>query len=126
MTLVERRLIGTTNSDGAATITDPEGGVIGKLYAVAWVDGSLVDNNTSVLSVINSDAATTLLTLGSGEGDSDDIKYPRVLVQDLEDTDLTGTAGGDRAMPVISGTLRLVIASGGDKKTGGCLVYIEV
>ncbi len=126
MTLIERRLVGTTNSSGAATIVDPEGGIIGKLYAVAWVDGTLVDNNTSVLSVINGDAATTLLTLGAGEGDNDDIKYPRTLVQDLSDTDLTGTAGGDRAMPVVAGTLQLVIASGGDTKTGGCLVYIQV
>jgi hypothetical protein len=50
--------------------------------------------------------------------------YPRALACDAACTALTGTAGGDRVMPVVAGTLQLVIASGGALTSGGCIVYV--
>lgn len=123
MKLKEYRLYGAVNASGAGTFksTSP---VFGLLYAVQWIDGTLENNNTAVLSTINSEAAETLLTLSAGEGDSDVKYYPRALVHDAACTALTGTSGGDRTMPVVAGTLQLVIASGGVSTSGGCIVYV--
>ena len=123
MKLKEFRLYGTTDSSGDATVTGDA--VDGKVYAVAWIDGDLANNNTAVLSTINHEAATTLLTLAAGEGDDDIVYYPRAVVHDAGATALTGTAGGDRVMPIAIGNLQLVIAAGGSLKSGGCLIFIE-
>lgn len=123
MKLKEYRLYGTVNASGAGTFTS-ETSVYGLLYAVQWIDGTLADNNTAVLSTINSEGAETLLTLGAGEGDADVKYYPRALACDAAATALTGTAGGDRVCPVVAGKLQLVIASGGVSTSGGCIAYI--
>lgn len=123
MKLKEIRLYGQVNASGAGTFTS-EGPVFGLLYAVQWVDGTLADNNTAVLSAINSEAAATLLTLSAGEGDADVMYYPRALMCDAACTALTGSAGGDRALPLVAGRLQLVIASGGVSTLGGCICYV--
>lgn len=113
------RLIGPTNTSGAATITAASG-VMGFLEAVEWVDGTLDNNNTAVLSVTNteSEADLTLLTLAAGEGDADKWYFPRILEHDNGATALL-----TYTKQIINGTLKLVIASGGNTKTGGCIVY---
>ena len=123
MKLKEYRINVTVDADGDGTGYS-ETSVFGLLYAVQWIDGDLADNNTAVLSTMNNAAAETLLTLGAGEGDNDIKYYPRAVVHDAAATALTGTSGGDRAMPVVAGLLRLVIAAGGVSKTGGCIVYV--
>jgi len=123
MKLKEYRLYGAVSSGGAGTFTS-ESSVYGLLYAVQWIDGTLADNNTAVLSTINSEGAETLLTLGAGEGDADIKYYPRALACDNGATALTGTAGGDRVLPVVFGKLQLVIASGGTSTSGGCICYV--
>ena len=124
MGIKEYRLYGQVSAVGAGTFKS-ESSVYGKLYAVQWIDGTLADNNTAVLSTINSEGAETLLTLGAGEGDADVKYYPRALACDNAATALTGTAGGDRVCPLVCGQLQLVIASGGTSTLGGCIVYIE-
>ena len=124
MKMDERRLYGTTDTSGDLTVNDLSA-VSGFLYAIRWIDGDLADSNTAVLSTQDSEIAETILTVGAGEGDDDKWYYPRDLVHDDACTALTGTAGGDRAMRIVDGTLRLVIASGGSKKSGGCIVYID-
>jgi len=123
MKLTEHRLYGTVNASGDGTFKS-ETSVFGLLYAVQWIDGTLADSNTAVLSTINSEGAETLLTLGAGEGDADVKYYPRALVCDASATALTGTAGGDRVCPLVWGTLQLVIAAGGVSTSGGCIVYV--
>ena len=122
--LKEAILMGTTSTAGAATINDTKA-ILGRLYAVEFVDGTLEDGGGSVLSCQNtaSGTANTLLTLANPLSNADDWYYPRDVVHDLAGGALTGTSGGDREMPVINGVLRLVIASGGSEKTGGCIVY---
>jgi len=118
----EAILTGTTSTAGAATINDTSA-ILGRLYAVEWIDGDLADGIDAVLTAQNtaSAVAQTLLTLT--DANSDDWYYPRDVVHDLTGGALTGTSGGDRELPVINGVLRLVIASGGSEKTGGCIVY---
>ena len=120
--LKEAILVGTTSTAGAATINDTRA-TLGKLYAVEWIDGTLSDGVDAVLTCQNtaSGVAQTLLTLTDANDDKP--YYPRDVVHDLTGGALTGTSGGDREMPVINGVLRLVIASGGSEKTGGCIVY---
>lgn len=91
------------------------------LHSVEWVDGTLDDNNTAVLSVTNtiSGVDRTLLTLGAGEGDNDTWYFPQVLV-----CDNGGTATTFYTHQVVAGQLKLVVAAGGNVKTGKCLVYL--
>lgn len=124
MKIKDYRINVTVNADGDGTGYS-ESGVFGLLYKVQWISGDLADNNTSVLTCDNSSQSDeTLLTLGAGEGDTDLVYYPRALACDAAGTALTGTAGGDRVMPLVLGTLKLVIAAGGVSKTGGCIVYV--
>jgi hypothetical protein len=123
MKIKEYRLYGQVSAGGAGTFTS-ESPVFGLLYAVQWIDGTLADNNTAVLSTINTEGAETLLTLGAGEGDADVKYYPRALVCDASATALTGTAGGDRVCPLVWGNLQLVIADGGVSTYGGCIAYV--
>ena len=124
MKIVDIRLIGTTNS-GSATIT-ADRSVKGFLYKVKWVDGDLADACTGSLTVTETPEAVdeTILTLANPLGNADKNYYPRDIVHTLAGAALSGTAGGDVAMPLVVGRLKLAIASGGTAKTGGCIVYI--
>lgn len=119
----EIRLIGTTNGSGAATIT-AETPRLGMLYAVELVDGDLADGVDLTLKVIRTVSGVDLTLYNGTDFNSDAMKYPRHLVHDESGTALTGTAGGDRTMPVVAGTLQVTLAQGGDTKTGGCIVYL--
>ena len=120
MKLKHVRLYGTTDSAGAVTV-DATKAVYGRLYAVQWIDGSFVNGVDAVISTQGADAAKTLLTLTNADDDA--LYYPRDLVHDAAGAALTGTQGGDRCLPLISGTPRMVVASGGAAKVGGCVLF---
>lgn len=122
--LKEAILTGTTSTAGAATVNDTRA-ILGKLYAVEFVDGDLADGGGSTLTCQNtaSGVANTLLALANPLSNADAWFYPRTLVNDQAGAALTGTSGGDRDLPVINGVLRWAITSGGSEKTGGCIVY---
>ena len=125
MSLKEVRLTGTTSSGGALTINAPEL-AIGDLHAVEWIDGDLADGVDAVLSTQDtaSGVAQTLLTLTNANVDK--WYYPRATAHDLAGADAEYAATFDiREKPLVNGKLRLVIASGGNAKTGGCIVYIK-
>ncbi len=120
MKLKELRLNATTDASGDAT-TNSTVPVIGRLYAVRWIDGDFSDGVDAVISTQNHDAAATLLTLT--DANSDATYYPRDLVHNAAGGALTGTSGGDRALPLFVGLPRLVVSSGGATKTGGCILF---
>ena len=122
MRLKTRRINVTTDSGGDATGNDTLS-VFGYLYAVETIDGDLADGVDGVLSVQSTESGTALTLLTLTDYNTDAMYYPRHLVHSEAGAALTGTSGGDRAMPVINGTLRFVVAQGGATKTGGVIVY---
>lgn len=124
----------TTDASGDYD-SSTDGGVTGQgspgspylLYGVQWVDGDLADGVDAVLSVTNAPGGvdTTLLTMSNAN--TDDWYYPRTIAQDVngadweDGTDLTA----ERVMHIVDGQLKLVVADGGDTKTGKCLVYLK-
>lgn len=112
-----------TSGDGAATATRA---VLGKLYAVEMVDGSFDDGVDATLSVIRTSSGVnqTLLTLT--DFNTDQWVYPRTQVDGLTGTGLTyNSTEGVAEPPIVNGFLHLVIAQGGNAKTGGVVVYVE-
>lgn len=118
-----RKLSGTTNADGDLTVNDTLS-ICGELIAVEYMLGSFAATTDVTLTYQNGEGnAQTLLTLTDATASK--MYNVRHLVHGETGTALTGTAGGDRCEPVINGTLRMVIAQGGDAKTGGVIVYYE-
>lgn len=122
MRLKTRRLNATTDTNGDATTNDTLS-IFGFLYAVETIDGSLDDGVDVVLSVQSTESGTALTLVTGTDWNTDAMYYPRHVIHSEALAALTGTSGGDRAMPVINGTLRIVIAQGGNTKTGGLIVY---
>jgi hypothetical protein len=111
-------LSGTTNASGALTVTYGDH-VMGKLYAVQLIDGSFDDGVDITLTCEHGDFSIPLLT--KADFNSDQMVYPRVATAAIAD----GAALTDYAMPIVNGKPKMVIAAGGNAKSGGCLLYIE-
>ncbi len=111
-------LSGTTNASGALTVTHSDH-IIGKLYAVQLIDGSFDDGVDITLTCEHGNLSIPLLI--KADFNTDQIVYPRVATAAIAD----GAALTDYAMPVLNGKPKMVIAQGGDTKTGGCLLYVE-
>lgn len=112
----------TTAADGSAAVL---GGVVtGKLYAVEYQPGTIATGATIVLTC-EGIGSKPLLTKASA-GTAVVVFYPRDLVHAVADgAALTGTAGGDRTMPLLAGVLKAVVASGGNAKSGKIIAYFE-
>jgi hypothetical protein len=120
MSLKDVKLVGTTISDGSATVTATSA-VLGYLVAVDWIDGDLTDGVDAVLSITKTPSGVdhTLLTLTNANSDA--IYYPRRVFDTTAGA--AATALYDRF--IIDGVLTLAITSGGDANTGGCIVYYD-
>lgn len=112
----------TTNAGGAGSAFGDA--VVGKLYAVEYQPGS-IDTGATITLTCESDTTKPLLTKATA-GTSNAWFYPRDLVHGVADgAALTGTSGGDRALPILHGRLKFTVASGGDTKTGKVVFYVE-
>lgn len=90
----------------------------GLLYKVEWVDGDLADGVDATLSVTStSGVVETLLTLTNANDDA--VYYPQILVADN-----TGTATTFYTPQLVYGVPKLVVASGGDTKSGKLLMHL--
>ena len=119
--LKEIRLGGTTNASGVLTV-DSARPVMGRLYAIVWEVGTFDAGVDVAFSTILHDALdTNLLTLT--DANADGTYYPRALVHNNAGTALTGTAGGDRDLPLFVGVPRMAVTSGGNAKAGAAYLY---
>lgn len=122
MKLEKMRINVTTASNGAGSASGDRS-VHGLLYAVQLVDGDFADGVDVTLTCEHGELASRTL-LVKADFNTDSMFYPRDLVNATADgAALTGTAGGDRCLPIIFGTPKVVIAAGGDAKTGGVILY---
>lgn len=112
----------TTNAGGAATELGKV--VYGKLYAVEYQPGT-TDTGATIVLTCEGIGSKPLLTKASA-GTAITWFYPRDLVHAVADgAALTGTAGGDRALPILAGVLKVAVTSGGNVKSGKVIVYFE-
>jgi hypothetical protein len=126
----KRKLYGTTDGTdgtaGALTVTDNVL-LFGRLQAVHWIDGTFADGVDAVLSMVSDDGAaadTTLLTLTDANDDA--WYYPQTPAQDNTGVDVTSDGTNEiYTQQIVDGRLKLAVTSGGNEKTGGCIVYIE-
>lgn len=108
-------------STGAAT-TNGERSIFGQLYAIEYRPGT-IDTGATVTVTCEGASSKALLTKASA-GTADTFYYPRDIVHAVADgAALTGTSGGDRDLPVLNGTPKVVIASGANSKTGYVTLY---
>lgn len=112
-----------TDGDGAVAV-ESERRVFGYLEKVYWEDGDLADGVDATLSMIETPAGVeeTILTLT--DENNDKVFYPRHLVHSEAGAALTGTQGGDRVRPFLNGKPKLVIAQGGDTKSGSMTLIV--
>lgn len=117
--------LATGADDGAATTNAPSP-VLGKLYAIEYQPGDIATGATLTVTCIGPNAsAKPLLTLANA-GTSNIWLYPRDIVHGVSDGGvLVGTSGGDRACPILQGTPRAVIATGGNSKNGYIILYYD-
>jgi hypothetical protein len=117
--LAEITLTLAVNASGDATVNDTKA-IFGLLYAIQYTAGTLDAGTDITISTQGGRASKVLLT---NSPSASALWYPRDLVHDNAGTALTGTSGGDRALPLMDGTLRCVVAQGGISMTGYLTVY---
>ena len=111
-------------SDGTASATSRN--VFGKLYAIKYEPGTIDTGATVTVTCLHPNAASKPLLTKATAGTSIVWFYPRDLVNAVADgAALTGTAGGDRCLPILDGAITAAIASGANSKTGRVVVYYE-
>lgn len=120
---MKRQLLSiTTDGSGDATVNGSV--ILGKLFAIEYRPGT-IDTGATVTVTCEADSSKPLLTKATA-GTSNLWFYPRDLAHAVTNgAALTGTAGGDRVMPILHGVPRVVIASGGDTLTGSVIIYYE-
>lgn len=112
----------TTAAGGGATAIGSA--VAARLYAIEYLPGT-IDTGATVTVTCEGDRSKPLLTKTSA-GTSNLLFYPRDLCHAVADgAALTGSAGGDRVMPLMFGAPKVVIASGGSVLTGQVVLYYE-
>lgn len=98
--------------------------ILGKLYAVEYLPGTILTGATITLT--GEGALSRTLLVKASAGTSNVTFYPRELQNATADgAALTGTAGGDRTQPIVDGKLKLVVASGGAAGAGTLIAYVD-
>lgn len=114
----------STDTSGAATVNATDT-LQGKLYAILYKPGTIATGAT--VTVTSQGIFAKPLLTKANAGTDDTMYYPRDLVHAVADgSALTGSSGGDRALPLINGKPRVVIASGGASASGSVTLYYEI
>lgn len=106
----------TTDASGNGSFETQK--VIGRVYAVQLVDGNFDDGVDITLTSEDADLSIPILT--KADFNTDQMVYPRVAC--ALNTD--GTALTVYDMPVCNGTIKAVVAQGGNVKNGSFKVFV--
>jgi hypothetical protein len=117
-TLSDYYIAFTTDASGDVTVIDTA--LTGMLHAIEWIDGDLADGTTAVISctLTGTGVDQTLLTLSSPDANADKWFWPRA-----ETHDLAGQTNGGMEYLILNGNIKIVVASGGNAKTGGINIW---
>ena len=108
----------TVDGSGDGTTTTTES-VLGKVYAVQLVDGTIADGVD--ITITCEQGSLSIPVLVKANFNTDQIVYPRV----LEALNTDGTDLGTHTEPLANGYLKAVVAQGGVSKSGAFHVYID-
>jgi hypothetical protein len=117
-TIFPIKLSFTTDTGGAATTLFEDNDIFGLLYAVQLIDGDLADGVDVTLTAEQGDLSIPLLA--KVDFNTDQMVYPRV----LEALNTDGTALTTHCMPIVIGQPKVVIAQGGESKSGAVVLYL--
>ena len=118
---MKRELLEITTDGGGDAVTIGRA-VLGKLFAIEYRPHD-IETGATVTVTCEAAGSKPLLTLALA-GTSNVWYYPRDIVHAVANgAALTGTAGGDRALPILAGTPKVVVASGGNTLTGSLIIY---
>jgi hypothetical protein len=115
----------TVAATGAVTVKGEA--VLGELHAILYVPGTLDTGAGIVVTCESFQGASKPLLTKTSLGTAALWFYPRDIVHAVADGSvLTGSAGGDRACPILAGNIQVVVSSGGATPlTGYVVVYYE-
>jgi hypothetical protein len=108
----------TCDTGGAATKLFEDNDIVGLVYAVQLIDGDLVDGVDVTITAEEGDLSIPILT--KADFNTDQMVYPRV----LEALNTDGTALTTHTIPLCVGQPKVVIAQGGESKSGSVVLYI--
>ncbi len=109
----------TTDTAGAGTaLADITSPVFGVVYAVQLVDGTFDDGVDVTVTIEQGDLSIPVLV--KADWNTDQMVYPRV----LQSLNTDGTALTTHTMPLAVGQPKVVIAQGGESKSGAVVLYI--
>lgn len=106
----------TTDASGDGSAEGQK--VIGRVYAVQLVDGDFADGVDITLT--SEDADLSIPILVKADFNTDQMVYPRVATA----LNTNGTALTVYDLPVCNGTLKAVVAQGGNAKSGKIKFFI--
>lgn len=112
------KLTGTTDASGNLTV-DADMQIAGLLFGIEWVVGSFDTGVDAVVSMQTtpSGVAKTVLTLTNANANA--FYNPREAEHDNTGAAITGAY----CYPLVVGKPRLTVSSGGNTKTGTCILY---
>lgn len=117
--------LSTHVSAGTASTTG-ECAILGELKKISYVPGTIDNGATLVVTCVGFQGASQALLTKATAGTANVDFYPRELVNAVADgAALTGTAGGDRTCPIVSGVPLATISSGGNSKVGYVVLFYE-
>jgi len=114
------RLYGTTDASGDLTVYSNEA-YSGEVYAVQTIDGTL-DDGVDITVTSETADSVNIPILTKANFNTDGIYYVRTVANQVSD----GAASTVYDVkPLAAGRIKMVLAQGGNAKSGGCIVYIE-
>jgi hypothetical protein len=107
----------TTDASGDGSATGSA--VFGTLYAMQLVDGTFDDGVDITVTTEQGDLSVSQLV--KADFNTDSIYYPRV----LQNLNTDGTALTTHCEPLVVGRVKVVVAQGGNVKSGSFIFYIR-